>query len=96
MQNTISIIAVALSILGAVISVSSFALSRKDKAIDDTKEAKEESSNQKLIDYRLTQVEKKLDKILDILDSYEKEIDNRVEKALEQHIKLYHGGNQNG
>lgn len=100
MQNTISIIAVALSILGAVISVSSFVLSRKDKALDDTKEeGKEKGSDiadKKLIEYRLEQVEKKLDKILDILDSYDKEIDERVSKALEQHIKLYHGGNQNG
>lgn len=82
-----------LSILASVIAVSTFVLNRKDKAIKDTKEVDEESSNQKLIDYRLTQVEKKLDKILDILDSYDKEIDIRVDKAMEQHIKMYHGGN---
>ena len=81
-----------LSILASVIAVSTFVLNRKDKAIKDTKEVDEESSNQKLIDYRLTQVEKKLDKILDILDSYEKEMDVRIDKALEQHIKMYHGG----
>lgn len=85
-------LSVVLSILASVIAVSSFVLSRKDKAIKDTKEFDEESSNQKLIDYRLTQVEKKLDKILDILDSYDKEIDIRVDKALEEHIKVYHGG----
>ena len=79
-----------LSILASVIAVSTFVLNRKDKAVKDTKEIDEESSNQKLIDYRLTQVEKKLDKILDILDSYDKEIDVRVDKAMEQHIKLYH------
>lgn len=81
-----------LSILASVIAVSTFVLNRKDKAVKDTKEIDEESSNQKLIDYRLTQVEKKLDKILDILDSYEKEMDVRIDKALEQHIKMYHGG----
>lgn len=85
-------LAVALSILASVISVASFVLNRKDKAIKDKGELDEESSNQKLIDYRLTQVEKKLDKILDLLDSYDKEIDERVDKALEQHIKLYHQG----
>ena len=83
-------IALALSILGSVISVSSFVLSRKDKAVKETKENDEECSNQKLIDYRLTQVEKKLDKIINILDSYDKEIDTRIEKALEQHIAIYH------
>lgn len=85
-------IALALSILSAVITVSNFVLARKDKAVKDTKETVEETSDQKLIDYRLTQVEKKLDKILDILDNYDKEIDERVNNALEQHIKLYHGG----
>lgn len=85
-------IALALSILSTVITVSNFVLSRKDKAVKDTKETAEETSDQKLIDYRLTQVEKKLDKILDILDNYDKEIDERVNNALEQHIKLYHGG----
>ncbi len=81
-----------LSILASVIAVSTFALNRKDKAVKDKSELDEESSNQKLIDYRLTQVEKKLDKILNILDNYDKEIDVRVDKAMEQHIKLYHGG----
>jgi len=85
---------IAMSILATVISVSSFVLARKDKAIKDTKEIDEESSNQKLIDYRLTQVEKKLDKILDILDSYDKEIDSRIKDTMEQHIKLYHGGKE--
>jgi len=83
-------IALAISILSAVMTVSNFVLNRRDKAIKDTKENDEESSNQKLIDYRLEQVEKKLDKVLDILDSYDKEIDNRVNKAMEQHLKIYH------
>ena len=83
-------IALALSILGSVISVSSFVLNRKDKAIKDKDEQDKECADQKLIDYRLTQVEKKLDKIINILDSYDKEIDNRVEKALQQHIAIYH------
>jgi len=87
-------LAVALSILASVISVASFVLNRKDKALKDKGELDEESSNQKLLDYRLTQVEKKLDKILDLLDSYDKEFDERIDKALEQHIKLYHSGAQ--
>lgn len=87
-------IALAISILSAVMTVVNFVTNRKDKAVKDIKEqdkeSAKESSNQQLIDYRLTQVEKKLDKIIDILDSYDKEIDSRVEKALEQHIRLYH------
>jgi hypothetical protein len=91
-------VAIIISIINVVISVSSFVLVRKDKAVDNTKketlELGEESSNQKLIEYRLTQVEKKLDKILDVLENYDKEIDTRINKALEQHISFYHKGVQ--
>ena len=83
-------VALAISILSAVMTVVNFVVNRKDKAVKDKGELDEESSNQKLIDYRLTQVERKLDKILDILDSYDKEIDLRIEKAMEQHLKIYH------
>lgn len=85
-------IALAISILGIVLNVFNFYYSRKKDTITDIKEQDKESSNQQLIDYRLTQVEKKLDKILDILDSYDKEIDERVEKALSHHVEMYHKG----
>lgn len=89
-------VALALSILSTVIAVLNFFFSRKDKVVDDTKELGKEKvvdvADKKLIEYRLEQVEKKLDKILDLLDSYDKEIDERVNKALEQHIKVYHKG----
>lgn len=78
--------------LSIIFCIITFVLNRKDKAVKDTQEQDKESSNQQLIDYRLGQVEKKLDKILDILDSYDKEMDNRIEKALSQHIKIYHQG----
>lgn len=85
-------IALAISILGIVLNVFNFYYSRKKDTITNVKEQDEESSNQQLIDYRLTQVEKKLDKIIDILDNYEKEIDERIEKALLRHVEVYHKG----
>jgi hypothetical protein len=85
-------IALVISILGIALNVFNFYYSRKKDTIIDVKEQDKESSNQQLIDYRLTQVEKKLDKILDILDNYDKEIDERVSKAMEQHIEVYHKG----
>lgn len=85
-------IALVISILGIVLNVFNFYYSRKKDTITDIKEQDKESSNQQLIDYRLTQVEKKLDKILDILDSYDKEIDDRIEKALIKHVEIYHKG----
>lgn len=83
-------LALALSILGSVIAVSTFALNRKDKAVKDREEQDKENTNQQLIDYRLTQVEKKLDKILDILDSYEDETKKIVQEELDKHILKYH------
>ena len=80
-------IALALSILGSVISVSSFVLTRRDKAIKDAKE-----TNMELINYRLNELDKNVQKILDKLDNYENEIDNRIDKAMEQHLKMYHNG----
>ena len=87
-------IALAITIINAVLGVVNFATSRKDKAIKDIQDNAKEHTNQELIDYRLTQVEKKLDKILDILDNYDKEIDERVEKAIQNHLKLYHKGEE--
>lgn len=83
-------VAIAISIINCVIVVANFVLNRKDKAIKDTKDTVKEQTSQELIDYRLTQVEKKLDKILDILDTYDVEIDERIEKAMGNHIKIYH------
>ena len=78
-------IALALSILGSVISVSNFVLSRKDKAVKDTKEM-----NMGLINYRLDTLDKNVQKILDKLDNYDNEIDIRIDKAMKQHIETYH------
>lgn len=83
-------IALALSILGSVISVSNFVLNRKDKAIKDKEQQDKESGNQMLIDYRLNKVEEKLDKILNILDKYDEEVEKQINNALKQHIALYH------
>lgn len=85
-------LALAMSILGIALNVFNFYYSRKKETISNVKEQDKESSNQQLIDYRLTQVEKKLDKIIDILDTYDKEIDERIDKALEHHIEIYHKG----
>jgi hypothetical protein len=75
----------AISIVGTVIAISSFVLSRKDKAVKDAKE-----TNFELINFRLNELDRNVQKILDKLDGYEKEIDVHVEKAIEHHIKEYH------
>ncbi len=83
-------IALALSILASVISVSNFVLSRKDKAVKDTKEENEQNSNQVLINYKLGELSKKVDQVITKLDSYERETKNIVKEEMEKHILEYH------
>ena len=80
-------IALAISILSVVISVSNFVLNRKDKAVKDTKE-----SHQDLIEYQLKELKDDVKAILSKLDRYDKDIDDRIDKAIDNHIKMYHKG----
>lgn len=83
-------IALAISIIGVVISVSSFVLSRKDKAVTHEAEEQKQFSKHDLIQYRLEKIEQNIEKILNKLDFYDKEIEEKVNKAIAVHIANYH------
>ena len=83
-------IALAISIIGVVISVSSFVLSRKDKAVTHEAEEQKQFSKHDLIQYRLEKIEQNIEKILNKLDLYDKEIEEKVEKAIAVHVANYH------
>lgn len=78
-------IALALSILSGVMTVVNFAVNRKDKAVKDAKE-----TNAGLIDYRLNELDRKIQRILDKLEDYDKDIKKCVDEAMEHHIREYH------
>ena len=78
-------IALCISILSAVMTVANFVVNRKDKAVKDAKE-----TNIGLIDYRLDELDKKVQKVLDKLDNYDKEIKSSIDEAIEHHIREYH------
>lgn len=85
-------IALALSILGSVISVSTFVLNRKDKAIKDTKE-----NHQELIEYQLKEIKEDnkeikndLKEIRKTLNTYKDTIRTMIKVEIEEHVKLYH------
>lgn len=80
-------ITLAISIVGCVIAIASFVLGRKDKAV---KETKEEASEQRLIEYRLDQLSKKVDKILEKLDNQDSEIRKVVNEEIEKHVLKFH------
>lgn len=83
-------IALTISIIGVVISVSSFVLSRKDKAVSHEAEEQKQFSKHDLIQYRLEKIEQNIEKILNKLDFYDKEIEEKVNKAIAVHIANYH------
>lgn len=74
-----------LSILSVIFCISTFVLNRRDKAVRDAKE-----SNLELINYRLDKLDENVQKILNKLDTYDNEINCRIEKAMKQHIEFYH------
>lgn len=80
-------LSLALSILAAVISVASFVLGRKDKS---NKETGQESYRQGMLDQQLKTIFDKLEKIEKKLDKQETEFDQKIEKAISQHIQVYH------
>lgn len=80
-------IALALSILGSVIAVSTFVLNRRDKAVKDTKE-----NNQELIKYQLTELKEDVKSILAKLDKYDEDVEKKIANAMDLHIKMYHKG----
>lgn len=71
--------------LGSVISVTTFVLNRRDKAISDTKE-----NNYELIKYQVSEIKEDVKTILNKLDRFDEDIDNRIEKAVQIHVELYH------
>ena len=87
MELTIPLI---LSILGTIIAVVSLILNRKDKSNKDIKEEQKQFDKNNLIEYRLTKIEQNIEKILNKLDVYEKEIDDRIKVAIDNHIAIYH------
>ena len=80
----------AIAIIGSVIAVSSFVLNRKDKSNKDIKEEQKQFDKNNLIEYRLTKIEQNIEKILNKLDVYEKEIDDRIKVAIDNHVAIYH------
>lgn len=82
-------LAIIISIISTVISVTNFALGRKDKSNKDTEET---SYRQGQLDMQIKQILAKLEKIDKKLDTYDREIEERIKIAIENHIAIYHKG----
>ena len=84
--TTISLIFSAISLIFVVIT---FATNRKDKTNSDVGR---EQYKMGVLENKVDNISKQLDKILVKLDGYDKEIDEKVARALEEHVKVYHKG----
>lgn len=82
-------ITIIISIVSITIAIASFVLNRKDKSNQDTEK---DSYKWGSIDEKLSNIEKTLTKIEDKLDSYDKEIDDKINIAMKHHVNEYHKG----
>ena len=85
-------LAIVISIISVVIAVVNFALSRKDKAVKDTRE-----DHRELIEYQVKELKEDLKNIASdvkdvkkMLDSYKETFRSLIKDSMEEHIKLYH------
>lgn len=76
-----------LTIALAVLTILNFAFGRGDKSNKDTAE---KNYKQGMLDQQLKDIFTKLEKIERKLDSYDTEIETKVEKAIKLHIEQYH------
>lgn len=94
-----TIIPIIMSAISVLFCILTYFNNAKKDAVNDTKDTGEERANQKLIEYRLGQVEGKLDKIIETLDNYRKELSEEVKRVvdeeMEKHIALFHKKTKN-
>ena len=77
--------ALVISVISIIFVIINFAINRKDKAVKDAKEV-----NMALIEFRLNELDKNVQKILNKLENYDEEVDKKITKALQHHIAEMH------
>lgn len=86
-----TVISLGISIISIIMCIATFVRNgNKDIKHDSI----EEATKWGRLEERLNNLEKQLDKVLDKLDGYDKEIDIKIEKAIEQHIAVYHNNHK--
>lgn len=86
-SNFITIILFVISCVSIIISIVTFIKNgKKDVKADTSKDSYKWGQ----LDEKLNNLEKQVNKILDKLDTFELEIDTKIQKAIDQHIETYH------
>ena len=80
-------ISMAIAIIGCILAVLSFFFGRKDKGERDSGEAQYKMGQ---IDAKLETISKQIENLSQKLDTFDREVDIKIEKAIEQHERIYH------
>ena len=87
-------VTLALSIISIIFIILTFFFNRNDGVKKDIKEEKDEEINASykmgVMNNKLDNLEKQVSKVLDKLESYDKEFDEKIEKAIQKHEQIYH------
>lgn len=87
-------VSLGLSILTVIFCILTFFFNRNNDTKKDSKDEKEEEKDTSykwgVVNEKLNNLEKNVSKILDKLDSYDKELDEKIEKAIAKHEHIYH------
>ena len=76
-----------ISIGAVIISLTALLLNRKDKSNKDTKD---DGYKWGQVEEKLSNIEKVLAKIETKLDVYDRELDERIDKKIHEHVEVYH------
>lgn len=87
-------VTLSISIITAVICVLTFFFNRNGDTKKDGKEEKKEAETNSYKwgkwEEKLDNLTKQVDKILDKLEAYDKEFDEKIDKAIAEHERIYH------
>lgn len=82
-----TVISLGISIISIIFCIATFVRTGNKDVKEDTSK---DSYKWGQLDAKLSNLEKQVDKILSKLDTFEIEVDTKIEKAIEAHIKQYH------
>ena len=91
-SSLITISGFIFSIISTIICIVTFI---KNGNKDTKQDASDTSYRQGQIDIQLKQIFQKLEKIESKIDTYDQEIESRIEKAITQHVETWHKHHEN-
>ena len=80
-------IAVLISIISLGMTVLNLFFNRKDKSNSDVAK---DSFKMGVLEEKIDNLSKQVEKILSKLDNYDSEIDKKIDKAMKNHIAIFH------